>query len=95
MNKASLFESPEHPYTLQLFDAIPSWEKRKTEADDAEFERKDESCLLKVKDLKVHYPIRKGLFKKVVGHVKAVDGVTLDVHAGDLLSMSENHRLWH
>lgn len=86
-DKKSLFANPEHPYTLQLFDAIPSWDKRKAESDDAEFERKDESCLLKVQDLKVHYPIRKGLFKKVVGHVKAVDGVTLDVHAGETVAI--------
>lgn len=86
-DKTSLFEKPEHPYTLQLFDAIPSWDKRQAEADDVEFERKDEDCLLKVRDLKVHYPIRKGLFKKVVGHVKAVDGVTLDVHAGETVAV--------
>jgi peptide/nickel transport system ATP-binding protein len=86
-DKTSLFEKPEHPYTLQLFDAIPSWDKRQAEANDAEFERKDEDCLLKVRDLKVHYPIRKGLFKKVVGHVKAVDGVTLDVHAAETVAV--------
>lgn len=86
-DKISLFEKPEHSYTLQLFDAIPSWDKRQAEANNAEFERKEEDCLLKVHDLKVHYPIRKGLFKKVVGHVKAVDGVTLDVHAGETVAV--------
>ncbi len=85
-DKRSLFDNPEHPYTLQLFDAIPSWEKRQSE-DVNEFERKDEQCLLKVRDLKVYYPIRKGLFKKVVGHVRAVDGVTLDVHAGETVAV--------
>ncbi len=35
--------------------------------------------LLQVDDLKVHFPIRKGLFKRVVGHVKAVDGVSLEI----------------
>jgi peptide/nickel transport system ATP-binding protein len=39
--------------------------------------------LLAVRDLKVHFPITKGiLIDKVVGHVKAVDGVTLDVKRG-------------
>jgi peptide/nickel transport system ATP-binding protein len=39
--------------------------------------------LLEVRDLKVHFPITKGiLIDKVVGHVKAVDGVTLDVRRG-------------
>jgi peptide/nickel transport system ATP-binding protein len=86
-DKRSLFDNPEHPYTLQLFDAIPSWEKRQQEKDEIEVKRDDKQCLLKVRDLKVHYPIRKGLFKKVVGHVRAVDGVTLDVHAGETVAV--------
>jgi peptide/nickel transport system ATP-binding protein len=35
--------------------------------------------LLQVEDLKVYFPIRRGLFKRVVGHVKAVDGVSLEI----------------
>ena len=38
---------------------------------------------LEVQDLKKHFPIHKGLFKKVVGHVKAVDGVTFSMHSGE------------
>ena len=38
--------------------------------------------MIEVKDLKVHFPIRKGFFRKVVGHVKAVDGVNLNIEAG-------------
>ena len=38
--------------------------------------------MIEVKDLKVHFPIRKGLMRKVVGHVKAVDGVNLTIEAG-------------
>jgi peptide/nickel transport system ATP-binding protein len=45
------------------------------------------SPLLSVKDLKVHFPIRKGLFKKVVGHVKAVDGVSLEIPEGKTLAL--------
>lgn len=86
-DKASLFSKPEHPYTLQLFDAIPSWEKRQAESDIIKFEGTDEQCLLKVNDLKVHYPIKKGIFKRVVGHVRAVDGVTLKLHAGETLAV--------
>ncbi len=86
-DKQSLFAHPEHPYTLQLFDAIPSWAKRQSEAKDIEVERSVEQCLLKVRDLKVHYPIRKGVFKRVVGHVHAVDGVTIDVHAGETVAL--------
>ena len=38
--------------------------------------------MIEVKDLKVHFPIRKGLMRKVIGHVKAVDGVSLTIEAG-------------
>jgi len=43
--------------------------------------------LLQVKDLKVHFPVRKGLFKRIVAHVRAVDGVTLEIEAGRTLGL--------
>lgn len=43
--------------------------------------------LLSVRDLKVYYPIKKGLFKKTIGEVKAVDGVSFTLHQGETLSL--------
>ncbi|SER13201.1 peptide/nickel transport system ATP-binding protein [Nitrosomonas sp. Nm51] len=43
--------------------------------------------LLQVAGLKVHFPIRKGLFKRAVGQVKAVDGVSLNIFAGKTLAL--------
>ena len=43
--------------------------------------------LLEVRDLAVHFPIRRGLFQRVVGHVRAVDGVSLRVGAGRTLAL--------
>lgn len=43
--------------------------------------------LLQVKDLKVHYPIKTGLLRTVVGHVKAVDGISFDVYKGQTLGL--------
>jgi len=43
--------------------------------------------LMRADDLKVHFPIRRGVLKRVVGHVKAVDGITLDIRAGETLSV--------
>ena len=45
------------------------------------------SLLLQVTGLKVHFPIRKGLFKRVTGHVKAVDGVSFKIAAGKTLAL--------
>ena len=43
--------------------------------------------LLEVRDLKVHFPIRRGIFKRTVGHVRAVDGVSLAIRPGRTLAL--------
>jgi peptide/nickel transport system ATP-binding protein len=43
--------------------------------------------LLDVKNLKMHFPIRKGLLRRVIGHVRAVDGVNFAVKTGETLSL--------
>lgn len=43
--------------------------------------------LLDVRDLKMHFPIRRGLRKAVVGHVRAVDGVSFTIHRGETLGL--------
>ncbi len=43
--------------------------------------------LLTVRDLKVHFPIRGGLFGAPVGHVRAVDGISFDIHAGETFGL--------
>ena len=43
--------------------------------------------LLDVRELRVHFPIRRGVLKRVVGHVKAVDGVSLAIGAGRTLAL--------
>ena len=45
------------------------------------------ACLLSVTDLKVYFPIHKGLMKHVVGYVKAVDGVSLQICRGKTLAL--------
>ena len=44
-------------------------------------------CILQVKDLRVHFPIRKGILQRVVGQVKAVDGVSLEIAKGRTLAL--------
>ncbi|MFL5641199.1 MAG: ATP-binding cassette domain-containing protein, partial [Chloroflexota bacterium] len=47
----------------------------------------DPQNIVEVDDLKVHFPIRAGIFKSVKGSVKAVDGVTVDVRRGETLGL--------
>ena len=49
--------------------------------------------LIKVRNLKTYYPVKQGVFKHTVGHVKAVDDVSLDVYRGEILSAGKEHRL--
>ena len=78
-DKAHFFTAPEHSYTQKLLaDAIPKHDfKPQTDA----------KTLLDVNELKVHFPIKKGIFQRTVGHVKAVDGVSLNIAKGETLAL--------
>ncbi|OAS95401.1 ABC transporter ATP-binding protein [Achromobacter xylosoxidans] len=91
------FRAPKHPYARQLFDAIPTFEKRGTPlseagraaqgAEGARRRPREPGVVLDVQDLKVHYPVRKGPLRRVVAWVKAVDGVTFSLRAGETLAL--------
>ncbi len=46
-----------------------------------------ETLLLEVENLKKHYPVYRGILRRVVGHVKAVDGISLFLHEGEVLGL--------
>ena len=46
-----------------------------------------EGNILEVRDLKVWFPVRRGIFSRTVGHVKAVDGVSFELHRGETLGV--------
>jgi microcin C transport system ATP-binding protein len=73
-----LFKSPQHPYTRHLLSAQP---KPKGEL------VTDGAKMMAAKDLKVWFPIKAGLLRRVVDHVKAVDGVTVDVREGETIGI--------
>ncbi|QQB38191.1 ABC transporter ATP-binding protein [Achromobacter deleyi] len=91
------FRAPKHPYARQLFDAIPTFEKRGVPlseagraalgADAARKRPREPGVVLDVQDLKVHYPVRKGPLRRVASWVKAVDGVTFSLRAGETLAL--------
>lgn len=77
----AFFSGATHPYTRKLFAALPSLDHaRKAHSEQS-------GRLLEVSDFKVYYPIRRGLFKRVVGHVKAVDGVSFKLGVGRTLAL--------
>ncbi|HEY0836799.1 MAG TPA: ABC transporter ATP-binding protein [Azospirillum sp.] len=69
-----LFVHPRHPYTRKLLAAEPKGDPLTPPADAPEVMAAD--------DLKVWFPIKKGLLRRTVDHVRAVDGVSLAVRAG-------------
>ena len=76
---SSVFEAPQHAYTQALLAAEPKGSPATP--------HQDAPLVVEVVDLKVHFPIRTGLFKRVTGAVKAVDGVSLKIRAGETLGI--------
>ncbi|WP_027285114.1 ABC transporter ATP-binding protein [Rubritepida flocculans] len=76
---ARVFAAPEHPYTRMLLATEPKGRPAPVPAEAAE--------LLRAEDVRVHFPIRRGLLRRTVGYVKAVDGVRLSVREGETLGL--------
>ena len=82
-SREEFFRAPKHPYSQKLFDALPERLPGRVNQN----ARADSPVLAETRDLKVWFPIRRGVFKRVVGHVRAVDGVSLTVRAGRTLAL--------
>jgi microcin C transport system ATP-binding protein len=75
----AVFTDPQHAYTRHLLAAEPKG--RPEPADPAAPE------LLKGQDVKVWFPVKRGLLRRTVGHIKAVDGISLQVKRGHTLGI--------
>jgi len=74
-----IFTAPEHPYTRHLLAAEPKGAPPRSDA--------AAPLVLQAEGLKVWFPIRRGLLRKTVGYVKAVDGVDVAVREGQTLGV--------
>ncbi|MFG6566187.1 ABC transporter ATP-binding protein [Sulfitobacter sp. 1A13679] len=76
---AEIFDNPQHPYTRKLLGAEPTGAPAPVAEDAPEVLRTD--------NLKVWFPIQKGLLRRTVGHVKAVNDISLSIRAGETLGV--------
>ncbi|WOH81130.1 ABC transporter ATP-binding protein [Bradyrhizobium sp. BEA-2-5] len=74
-----VFKTPKHPYTRDLLAAEPK--------PDPAPPQPDAPVVMSADDLKVWFPIKRGLMRKTVGHIKAVDGVSVAVRKGETLGV--------
>ncbi|MEM7619036.1 MAG: ABC transporter ATP-binding protein [Pseudomonadota bacterium] len=74
-----IFDAPQHGYTKHLLDAEP---KGSPPPEDTSV-----PVVLQTDDLKVWFPIKRGVLRKTVGHIKAVDGISLKLYEGQTLGI--------
>ncbi|WOS62885.1 ABC transporter ATP-binding protein [Sinorhizobium fredii] len=76
---AEIFANPQHAYTRHLLASEPKGEPPPSDA--------SKPIVVEGKDVKVWFPIRAGFLRRVVDHVKAVDGIDLTLRAGQTLGV--------
>jgi len=76
---ADVFADPQHPYTRELIAAEPK-------PDPAPLQP-GAPAVIRADDLKVWFPVRRGFLRRTVGHIKAVDGVSIEVRKGETLGV--------
>jgi microcin C transport system ATP-binding protein len=76
---SEVFSAPAHPYTCMLLAAEPRGRPLPL--------RPNVPPLMQATDVKVHFPIRRGVLRRTVGFVRAVDGVDVAVHEGETVGL--------
>jgi microcin C transport system ATP-binding protein len=74
-----IFENPQHPYTQRLLAAEPSGQPV--------FAGPDAPLVMEGDDVKVYFPIKAGIMKRTVDHVRAVDGISVKIRQGHTLGV--------
>lgn len=86
-----VLENPQHEYTKQLLAALPDNLKQQKRASILESVAKRQqqhvSELIQIHNLKVYFPIKKGVFRHTVDHVRAVDDVSMTIKQGQIMAL--------
>ena len=75
----ALFTAPQHPYTRTLLAAEPQGDPPRIDA--------TAPAVVHAEEVRVHFAIKRGLLRRTVGHVKAVDGLSLSVCTGQTVGV--------
>lgn len=78
-NCADFFVRPQEDYSRRLINCLPDMDSYRLET--------EETPLLKVENLAVHFPIRKGLFQRIHSYTRAVDGISFTIGKGETLAL--------
>ncbi|MGB5600157.1 MAG: dipeptide ABC transporter ATP-binding protein [Thiothrix litoralis] len=85
---AQVLRHPQHAYTQQLLAAVPENLVRERKIPPSPpFTKGGKESLLSIRNLNVWFPIKKGLLRRTVDHVRAVDDVSLDIPKGQIVAL--------
>lgn len=84
-NCKQLLHHSKHIYTKKLLAAVPDNLSKPLKVDTDKL--KDNNNLVEISNLKVWFPIHKGLFRRVVDHVRAVDDIDLNIKKGTIMAL--------
>jgi len=83
----AVLSNPQHSYTKKLLAAVPDNLKRPEMTPTDNQQDESSQVLIDIKGLKVWFPIKTGLFRRVTDYVRAVDDVDLQIHKGKIVAL--------